>query len=188
LLAYKFARNTLQKAVQDYTETQPAALERVTLPPEQLRALQERLQAFRTALESPTNTQELALTGVELNALIGENKDFRDKVSVNVEGDRITGKISLPLQDLGPLRLQGRYLNGQAAFRVNFNTGQLNVALDTLQVNGKAVPAPFMDRLRQQNLAQELTRRPDATQWLGRLEAIQIQDGKVILRSKTTAR
>ena len=56
---------------------------------------------------------ELVLNATDLNVLIGENPDLKGKLFVEFDDDQVKGKVSMPLPDIGPLKLKGRYLNGQ---------------------------------------------------------------------------
>jgi hypothetical protein len=188
---YRFAKTKLDALVTEYTDTTPVQLEKVTLPPEQLSALQQRTAAFADALQKQTVPVELILSAEDINALINSDpayKEVKDKLFVMIEGDRITGKVSIPFTDnVGPLKLKGRYLNGTASLKVSLVNGHLNVVIDDLEVNGKQLPAPFLTEMRRHNFAQDVTNQPKAAEALEKFESIQVKDGKVILRNKVSA-
>jgi hypothetical protein len=118
-----------------YTDPAPVQLERVEVSSAELKALQQRVAGFQEALQGQKTAQELVLTAHEINALISHDpslKELRDKLLVNIEGDAIRGKVSWPLPDWGPLRLKGRYLNGDVAFRVSLQDGHLGVFVDDI--------------------------------------------------------
>jgi len=89
--------------------------------------------------------------------------------------------VSAPLSEAGLKMFQGRYLNGLATFGFSLDNGLLGLWVDDFQVKGKSLPKLLMNPIRKQNLAQKLTRDPDAATALGRLQDIQLSDGKLIL-------
>ncbi|MEI7901334.1 MAG: hypothetical protein WCK89_13870, partial [bacterium] len=105
------------------------------------------------------------------------------KVYVNLEGDRIHGEASIPLEQLGKF-LKGRWLNGSATFRVETAAGRLLVFLDSLSVRGQAVPENFMGSFRSKNLAEDATKKPETAALLQKLESVTVRDGKLRIVAK----
>jgi len=175
---------SIKRTVLNYTDTSPAQIERAELPDEQQAALDQRAAAFFEALERGTNAQELVLTSAEINALIAKNKDFAGKVFVAIDSNRVTGKISVPLPDIGPFKLKGRYLNGEATLKVSLENSVLIVTLDEVRVKGKPLPASLMAGLKSQNLAADVQRDPEVADNLQKFESIEIRDNAVILRNR----
>ncbi len=181
----RWAMSLPARLVDEFTDSSPMQIETVTLPAEEMKSLEDRVAAFLSAMDSKKESLELVLTARELNAMIAENKDTRGKLFVMVDGDRIQGRVSVPLKDdLGPFKVKGRYLNGTAAFKVALAGGFLNVALDQMEVKGKPLPAPVMKELRKKNLAEDAQRDPKNAEQIERFESVQIRDGTVILRNK----
>ena len=176
-------KKAANRLIAEYTDTAPTPLKKVEYPPDQIDALRARLKAFKDAIEKGTAPTELVLTADDLNALITVHKDFSGKAFLEIEDDKVKGSISLPLEDLGPLKLKGRYLNGAATLRVSLENGFLSVNLDDLQVKGKPLPDVFMKELKKENLAKDATRDPDVAAAVEKIESLQVKDGKVTLRS-----
>ena len=111
-------------------------------PPRRRKTLEERVKAFRTALEEGKPTEPLVLTSDEINALIeARTAELKGKVYVTIEGDKLKGQVSIPLSDFPSFGLtRGRYLNGEAEFKVSLQDGILLVTLDSIEVNGKHRP------------------------------------------------
>ncbi len=174
----------LVKTALPYTDTVPTPLPKVEMPPERAKELHARVDAFRAALDSGKATEPLVLDSDDLNVLIADNEDLRDKVHVDVEGDKVKGQVSFPLEGLGLPAFKGRYLNGKATLKVSLEDGFLRVTLDALEVKGKPVPATFIDQLRAKNLAEEASRNPENAEAIQKLESIQVEDGKVIIKSR----
>ena len=113
-----------------------------------------------------------------------QSEDLRDKVHVDVEGDKVKGQVSFPLEGIGLPAFKGRYLNGKATLKVSLEDGFLRVTLDALEVKGKPVPATFIDQLRTKNLAEDASRNPENAEAIRKLESIQVKDGKVIIKAR----
>ena len=154
------------------------------MPPEQAKELHARVDAFREALDSGKPTEPLVLDSDDINVLIADNPDLRDKVHVDLEGDKVKGQVSFPLEGIGLPAFKGRYLNGKATLKVSLEDGFLRVTLDALEVKGKPVPATFIDQLRTKNLAEDVSRNPENAEAIRKLESIQVEDGKVIIKAR----
>src|SRR5258706_8798135 len=117
VVGYYVVKATAARWINEYTATAPAEIEKVEYSPAQMQALRARLAAFKDALDHGKPSTELTLTAEDLNALIAQEPQLQGKLFVRIDQDRIKGEISIPLETLGPLKLQGRYLNGSATFR-----------------------------------------------------------------------
>ena len=179
-MLYRYAVNTALP----YTDTAPTPLPKVEMPPEEEKELHARVDAFREALDSGKPSEPLVLDSDDINVLIADNPDMRDKVHVDVEGDKVNGQVSFPLEGIGLPAFKGRYLNGKATLKVSLEDGFLRVTLDALEVKGKPVPASFIDQLRTKNLAEDVGRNPENAEAIRKLESIKVVDGKVILKAR----
>src|SRR6185437_6005621 len=88
------------KVLQEWTSTAPVEIPSVTLESDRQKDLDDRVAAFKKALDDG-EAAELVLTADEINALIEQNKDVKGKVYVMLDGDEVTGKVSLPLGETG---------------------------------------------------------------------------------------
>lgn len=186
-LSYRFVKNSVNAMVQTYTQTNAAPIAVVDLPPERLEDIQSRIKRFREALDKQEGPGELSLSAEEINGLIAGDpnaRELKNRLFVRIEEDRISGDVSIPLPDLGPLKLQGRYLNGQATFRVTLTNQNLKVYMDNVEVNGKPLPAVLQKELVKKNLADEMRQDPEMQAFLKKMETIRIQDDRLILRTK----
>jgi len=179
-MGYRYLVNTALP----YTDTVPTPLPKVEMPPEEAKDLHARVDAFRAALDSGQPTEPLVLDSDDINVLIADNEDVRDKVHVDIEGDKVKGQVSFPLEGIGLPAFKGRYLNGKATLKVSLEDGFLRVTLDALEVKGKPVPATFIDQLRAKNLAEDASRNPKNAEAIQKLESIQVKDGKVIIKAR----
>lgn len=183
----RYAVKSAQQLALQYTETEPAAVPTVAMSAAQMADLRQRVATFQTALEHPTNAQQLVLSADELNVLLAEQTQLQAtgiKVHVAIDDDQVKGQVSIPLKDLGPLKLDGRYLNGLATFKVVLASGILVVRMEDVMVNGRPLPAPVLARLKEENFAKGLQNDPQAAAWIAKFESLQIKGGNVILRNQ----
>ncbi len=186
LLGYLLFRY-IGNRVLEFTDTKPMLLESVQVSPAQLQVLQKRLADFTKALNEQKEATELRLTAEDLNALIANEpscKALKNKLFVIIDGDRIQGKVSWPLDNFPFLKLKGRYANGLATFRVSLEKGNLHVTMDDLQVNGKSLPGNVLSQIKTRNLAEDVQNDPKNAEEIRKFESIQIKDGAVILKNK----
>lgn len=183
------ARYALGSFVTNYTDTAPMTLPKSDLPPDQLKQLLARFDAFEKAAQAHTNTAPLTLTGPEANALLAsapELKPYKDEFFVDFSGDQTKAQISLPLDSVHVpmLNTKGRYLNGKGTFTLAVSNGLLSATVDSLEVKGRQVPAEFLASLRQQNLAQGINSNTNSP-LLRQFESVQVKDGLLIITPKT---
>src|SRR5206468_2472842 len=118
----RYAVNKFAGFAEQYTETKPMQLPQIQMSSTDYQQLDKRVSAFTEALGAQKASAPLVLAGEEINALIANNpawKQLKGKLFVAIEGDRIKGRVSIPIDELarfpGLSRLKGRFLNGSAA-------------------------------------------------------------------------
>ena len=185
----RYGLNKFTAFVEQYTDTKPMLLETVQISSADYQQLDKRVTAFADAVDARKATPPLVLTGDEINALIANNpawKGLKGKVYVTIEGDQIKGKVSIPMDELaqapGLSRLKGRYLNGSAGFKVSLANGVLVVTIQSLEAKGQSPSAPIMAQLQAMNFAQNATQDPKTQEMIGRLESIEVKDGKITIK------
>ena len=169
-----------------YTDTAPVSLPKVEMPEAEFKALNQRVEAFGDALDKGKATEPLTLTEQEVNALLTgkpEMKEIADKVHVTLKDNHVQGQISIPLKGLG-WGMNGRYLNGQATFKVSLHDGTLGVYAEEVTVKGRPLPEKFMEALRNINLAEDAENDPETAKIIGKLESIEIQSGRAIIKAR----
>ncbi len=187
----RYALHRINAAVLEYTDTRPLLLEKEeALPAAEMERLKARADAFKSALEAHTNTPPLILTSRELSALLNsmpEMQGFKDSFRVALEGDKIKGQVSIPLDEFFKIPLvdfTGRYLNGAGAFKVLLTNAQLFVNIDSLEVKGKPLPESVMAKLRAQNFAENFEKNPTNAAAISRYESIVIKDSTLTIQPK----
>jgi hypothetical protein len=174
--------------IEQWTSTSPMELPKLQMPQEERKAVRERYEAFKKALEDGKAVDPLVLTSDDLNALFEENPDLRGMFHFNIEGDKLKAQISIPLDKMKLTPVRGRYLNGEAELKASLNNGVLIVTMDSLKVNGKQPPEPFLAQLRQQNIANDAYKNPKNAELISRFESLEIKDGKIILKPRAQSK
>lgn len=187
LIAFLLGLYQLKRMLNFYTDTRPAPLPSVQMTPAEMEQVKQRVESFQDAVRIGRPTPPLALTPDEINAFIATDPNFarvKGKLYVTIEGDRLKGQVSLPLDDLGLSIFRGRYLNGTGTFDIALRGGGLVVTAETLVVKGKPLPGVYMDKIRSENLAANLNNNPRASVALNHLQEIRVSDGKLVLVPK----
>ena len=187
LVTFHYAKKAITGLVNNYTDSQPMELPAVQMSQTDIGKLKERWKGFEDAVRAGRPTPPLTLTADEINALIAsgpDQKSIKGKFYLSLDGDRVKGELSLPLQELGWKMVKGRYLNGSGTFNLSLQNGVLFLAPQTITVKGKPVPDMYMQGLRNANLAASLTNQPDASAVLQNLKEIQVKDGKLTIVPK----
>jgi hypothetical protein len=176
-----------KKMLYKWTDTQPVPLPTVQIDAARLEALNQRIDAFQRALQQHRSTPPLTLSPDDVNALIAtkpELKDLKGKFYLSIEGERLKGEVSIPMDRLRWRIFQGRYLNGTATFNLSFRDGSLRISPETIIVKGRPLPDLYMNKVRRQNLAGGLEDNPRASVALDTIQDIQIKDGKIVIIPK----
>jgi hypothetical protein len=193
LLGSWYVIHTLNALVAEYTDTAPVTLPTVDMPPGELAKLEERVNDFKHALDAHTNTPPLILTSREINAFMADNphaKEMKlnDKLFVNLDGDKIKGQASLPLDYLPKVpfvHTAGRYLNVTGEFGLGVTNAALSLNITSLEARGKPLPPWFMSILQQKNITDSFNRDPTNTAEMSRFESIEVKDSNLIIKAKS---
>lgn len=171
-----------------YTDTAASAMPVAEIPAADYEALEKRVEAFRTSLQQSSAVPELVLNADEINALLARKSDSTDRVSdmlrVTIDGDKIGGQVSLPLDKIGFPLPAGRYLNGSAAFKISMENGVLIITADSMTLKGKPLAEAIMSQLRSENLARNVYRKPKNAEALRKIESIQVKDGRIYIKPR----
>ena len=188
VLAY-FTVRWVRSQIYAFTGTAPVQLPKVEMADAEYQNLQKRVSSFNDAMQQGKPGEPLVLNEREINALITKApnmKDIANKVYVSLDGDQVKGQISLPLDKFGWLG-RGRYLNGEATFKVSLQNGVLSVTAQEIQVNGKQLPETVMSGLREKNLAEDvIAKDPQKAEALSKIESIQVHDSLVTIQARAT--
>lgn len=177
----------VRKQINSYTDTQPLKMPKLEMTDAEFQILQQRVKSFADALEQGKALEPLTLNERDLNALIAlsaNTKELADKVRVSLNGNEVKGMVSIPLSGLGWLG-KGRYLNGDATFKVSLENGVLIVTAQEVRVKGLPIPESVMSQLRRENLAKEAYKDPKNAEAIRKFESIQVEDSQVTVKART---
>jgi len=147
---------------------------------QQIQLVQERWQDFeqKTRAGQPA---EIELSADDINALIATSEDARGKVFVSIDGNLLRLQASVPLG--GFLGRPGYYFNGDVIIELNGAQSVDNPQFSRITINGEQVPTDFLKwKYRSRSLREYLADQRNAYD----IDTIEIRDGKVFLRSRTS--
>jgi hypothetical protein len=171
--------------VRTYTSKEPKPVPAVEGVAEKFPELKERWDAYSLLFLHPErDIPSFDLTGEDLNVFASRFGPFGKNSFVEIVEGRFRIQFSAPLDATRNASLQGRYLNGVAMLTPKMTNGQLRIALDTLEANGKALPDWMLRRLRQTNWAERLNERPEFDLTLRALQRIDLTPGKLTLHPR----
>ena len=188
VIAVLAALSYAKKLLNTYTDTQPMPLPTVQMSSAEMDAVRQRIDTFHQNVRQHREAQPLVLTGDDINALIATDPDLKSlkgKVYVTIETNLLKGQVSVPLTDLGLRAFRGRYLNGTATFNLSLDNSNLTVTVQSIVAKGKPLSGRFMNRLRQQNLAENANTDSRSSMALDQLQSIQVKDGKLIIMPRS---
>lgn len=177
---------TAARYVEMYTSAGPVELPKLNISERRRKDAVARFRAFREAVEAKRPTEKLVLDGDDLNALIQESPKLKDHVYLEIDGDKIKARVSLPLDELFETSLtRGRYLNGEGDIHAEIDDGELMLRIDSVSVDGKPLPSQLRDILDRPDFVlkfdKELKNHPDRRDFLRGIEEFEIDDGKVVI-------
>jgi len=163
-----------------YTSAKPVEIQSVEYTDQEVAAVKQRIEDFKTALEKGAAPEQLILTADEINAIISSDENLKGRLFVKIEEGEIKGEASFPVPEVVPLG-KGRYFNGSMSLKASLENGVLIVTVDNAEVNGKPVPEEFMNGMRNQNLAKDAYKDPKAAEFLKKFKSLTIDDDRIIL-------
>jgi hypothetical protein len=187
LLGAYFGIRYARGLVNQLTDKQPMQLPTVHLPDVQLFQLRDRVDTFRDSVRDGDTVAPLELSADELNALIETDPAMavlKNHLFVSITNNELHAQVSFPAEDLGMVRLQGRYFNANGLFSVGLTTNELRITAISLSVKGRPVPRNIMREIARENLADRFNGDPRAAVGLKRLQAIEVKNGKLVIVPK----
>jgi hypothetical protein len=178
-LALSVYRHSL---IASYTSKTPAVLEVPAVSREDRKALQGKWSQFLDTLQEGQAAAPLTMSPYELNVFISMIKEFRDRVVLGIEENRIRVEFATPLDELG---LEGRYANGVALLDMKVGQNGLPVIEPvSVKLNGKSPPEWVQSRLdNPRDLDKVQSFFVDASLWK-HVRNIEIKDGLLVFTPK----
>ncbi len=155
----------------------PAPVPEFAASGEQIQGVQERWQDFQQKIRA-NQAAEIELTGDDINSLIAMSRDARWKVFVSIEDNRLRLQTSVPL---GEFFGRSGYFNGDTTIQLNGAESLEHPQLDQIIVNNQPVPKDILTwKYHSKRLGDYLAEFRNSSD----INAIEIRDGKLILRSR----
>jgi len=146
---------------------------------QQVQRARERWQDFeqKTRAGQPA---EIELSADDINALIATSEDVRGKVFASLDGNQLRLQTSVPIGRF--FGREGYYLNGDVIIALDGVQSPDNPQFSRITINGQQVPTDFLKwKYRFRELREYLAEQGNAYD----VGAIEVREGKVILRSHT---
>ncbi|MGL4513611.1 MAG: hypothetical protein ACRCT8_11010 [Lacipirellulaceae bacterium] len=183
IAAFYFAKGQLRA----FTDDAPAPIPVVEAAPEEIKAIGERVQAFVGAVRAGGEGAELSLTAEDLNTLVAADRQLKGRVHLTITDGRIGAKVAVPCDFLPAGAGKGRFFNAEATLNASLENGVLVVTLVDAKVKGQQLPAPFLDAIKGENLAQGVQDDAEIDRVLKRFESIRVEGDRVVLRLRAEA-
>jgi len=145
---------------------------------QQIQLVQERWQDFEQKTRAG-QAAEIELSADDINALIAAS-EVRGKVFVSIDGNLFRLQASVPIGNF--LGRPGYYFNGDVIIELNGAQSLDNPQFSRITINSEQVPTDFLKwKYRFRELREYLAEQANAYD----VGAIEVREGKVILRSHT---
>ena len=162
----------------------------------EINRLAEKLEKFRDELAGDGETT-LTLTPAEMNLAIAAYEPFKDLRGsfrvLAVEGETLRIAISFKLNGKPRLARNGeggwissdpRYLNATLVARPKLLGHEVVLKLESIEVPNAKVPVEFMEQMSPYRITERYLTEPVIGPAMGKLSAVEVVDGAVVLRRK----
>lgn len=176
--AYQTAKSYTAAAPMDIPVYEPTA--------EEEENVKEKVATLRDAINNKKSV-EVVFTQNDINTVIATHekaKELAGNFAVEIKGDVVKATGSLPLKKINSPLFKDRYINGTFSLKPNLKNGFLKLFPVDIEVNGEPLPADFMSKLRQQNIAKEINNDPEKAKVLEKFKSIIVKDGKIIVETE----
>ena len=177
----------VNKMVMEYTTDTPIALAEVAGTPEEFAAVEAKLSHFVAGLKGTEPADPLVLTDRDINLFLvnlPELNEISDKVRVKLDGDQIGIQVNVPLAEFG---WAGRFVSGEGTLTASIEKNDAVVKIKSLTLNGSTLPDEVMKKLQDENLAEELFKKPEQKKLLEAVDLVIVKNGKIIIVGKKGA-
>jgi len=189
IIGFSFAFSWfIDRAVANYTDTEPAVASMPVAPPEEVEAIEQRVEQYDEALEAGEAREPLVLTEREVNVLLADAIAEEEGAAVDVRllPGQVQAQVSLQLTQTLPLGpwsrdLTGRYLNGTATFDAVVRNGALDLHLAAFEVKGRPLPERVLAILRDEIEKSGALDDEDVQEFLNKVDSVEFGTGRVTI-------
>ncbi len=134
------------------------------------------------AYSESDDAREVTLSEKEVNALIGGNPDFANRLAIDLANDLASAKILVPIPDDFPI-MAGRILRVNAGVELRLDEArQPVVALKGISVMGVPIPNAWLGNLKNVDLVGEMGDRGFWKVFAGGVDDLQVRDGEIYIK------
>lgn len=186
----------LVQEVESRLEPKPRAIPAGLSSPSEYVALKERLNRFADAVREGKVETPLVLTSPELTSLMVSypGYEFLEKrlgTEVQSDGFHLIGSIAAA--EVAPALFSRGYLNMDALFTLQVTDGRIVSDLKSLTINGQAIPAAEMEKLKLKSATQDFSegfdsdKIPEIKSIVGYVDHVETQPDKLLVYPKRSA-
>lgn len=189
IIGFSFAFSWfIDRAVENYTDTEPAVASTPAAAPEEVDAIEQRVDDYGEALEAGDADEPLVLTEHEVNVLLADAMKDEEGAAVDVRllPGQVQAQVSLRLTQTLPLGpwsrdLTGRYLNGMATFDAAVRDGALDLRLAAFEVKGRPLPERVLTVLRDEIDKSGALDDEGIQEFLDKVDSVEFGSGRVTI-------
>ncbi|MCK5843737.1 MAG: hypothetical protein KAG97_03450 [Victivallales bacterium] len=169
----------MKNIANEYTSLVPVKIESVRYAKKESVRVNAKVAAFMDEIKKGSTAAREEFTDRELNIYIASHEKFKNSLKLDFSGDKIKSALNIPLNKI-PM-LNGRYLVGDAEFKVDCRNGDLNIKIVSLNVNGKDLPPDFAKAVQKMNFADNFYNNPASAPIAKRIKTIELRNHKLFI-------
>ncbi|MGZ5552403.1 MAG: hypothetical protein ACXWHF_02060 [Chthoniobacterales bacterium] len=185
---HKYTSSESMKMPEDITSEEATPVESATQPPTSapptatpapIKQLETQWKAFEKAADRKQEAQ-ISLSAAEINLLLQNSKNTRDKAYVWIEDNVARVRFSVPLKNV-PM-MKGRYLNGEATVTASPDGDPGKAEISKIKLSNESVPDSIMD----QRFFGMSSARDAISNWLDKqnIRSFRIENDRVISETR----
>ena len=171
--------NKIKDTALQYTSETPIEITAVEYTKEEAEEVNKKVKSFVADVKEGKSAVEGVFSDRDLNIYMDSKKDLKGKAKLNFDDNKIKGSLSVPITGV-PI-IDGRYLAGDVEFKVTCDDGNLDIRMESWDVNGKKVPDDVLNTFKNQNLADHLYKNPKLAPLVRRIKNIKMKDNKLYI-------
>jgi hypothetical protein len=168
-----------------YIQSSPVKFEKIDTSKAAMERLKGRFAEFQQDLNTSRGAvKPLELSTDDLNVALANMQGGASQMRLDIVGDQLKAKFSLPVGDPRQAKTGRKYINGEATLKVKLENGFLNVSIASAQANNRPVPGWVLSLLRKRT-GDMLNKNFQALEFFQKLDTIDVRDGAVVLNPYT---
>ena len=174
-----FVYKKINSTVNEFTSATPVEIASVKYTREERDIANKKVTAFVDIIKKGESVAQEEFTDRELNIYIDSHEKLKNKLKLDFSGDKIKSALNIPLNEI-PM-MNGRYLVGDAVLKVDCENGDLNIKIESLNVNAKQLPDSLLQAIKNMNFAKNFYDNPTSRPIAKRIKTIEMRDHKLFI-------